>query len=104
MNKKPLYNALAAILYIIVLVVGMNLITKYEVDEGLASFVMPIILISLFTLSAAVMGYLFCLQPLRLYLDGKKDQGVKLFLKTVAIFAGLTFGIFILFYGIVILK
>lgn len=97
MNKNPLYNSLAAILYIIVLVGGMNLITKYEVNEGIASFVMPIIMISLFTLSAAVMVYLFCLQPLRLYLDGKKEQAVSLFIKTILIFGALTLGILLLY-------
>lgn len=101
MSKNPLYNALAAISYIIVLVGGMNLITKYEVKEELASFVIPIIMISLFTLSAAVMAYLFCLQPLRLYLDGKKENAVSLFVKTILIFGALTLAILSLYLIIV---
>jgi hypothetical protein len=49
-----------------------------------------IALISLFTLSAAVMGYLFCYQPAQLYFEGKKKDAVRLFLQTVAVFALIT--------------
>lgn len=47
-------------------------------------------MISLFTLSAAVMGYLFFSQPLQMYLDGSKKSAVKLFLQTIVSFAVLT--------------
>jgi len=33
------------------------------------------------------MGYLFFFQPLMMILDGKRQEGVKLFLQTVAVFA-----------------
>lgn len=58
----------------------------------------PIAMISLFTLSAAMMGYLFVYQPLQLLLDGHKKQGVNLFLQTVAVFAGITVVIFLLLF------
>jgi len=58
---------------------------------------MQVIMIFLFTLSAAAMAYLFCLEPLRLYLDGKKEKGVSLFIKTVLIFGGLTLGILLIY-------
>lgn len=98
MNTKPLYNALFAITYIVLIVLSMNFITQTEIDEGIASIIMPIILLSLLTLSVAVMGYLFCLQPLRLYLDGNKQEGVSLFIKTIIIFASITFGISIIYF------
>lgn len=98
MSKNPLYNALVAILYIIVLVGGMNLADSYYLDESIASFVMPVIMISLLTLSAAVMAYLFCLQPLRLYLDGKKEQGVSLFINTVLIFGAMTLALVLIYF------
>ena len=66
----------------------MNLGGKMAEDGD--SLIAPIAAISLFTLSAAVMGYLFCFQPIQLYLDGKKKQGIKLFLNTVEIFGGIT--------------
>ena len=54
------------------------------------TFIAPIAVISLFTLSAAVMGYLFCYRPTQLYFDGKKKQAVGLFLQTVVVFACFT--------------
>ena len=54
------------------------------------SFIIPFAAISLFTLSAAVMGYIFCYQPIQLYLDGHKKVGVKLFLQTVGTFGLIT--------------
>lgn len=85
MTKNPIYNAIAALIYIVLVVLLINSVTRIDALE--ASLLMPILMISLFTLSAAVMGYIFCYQPLRMYLDGKKEEAVKLFLKTVGIFA-----------------
>ena len=50
------------------------------------SFIVPVAVISLFTLSAAVMAYLFCYQPIQLYFDGHKKSAITLFLHTVGIF------------------
>lgn len=96
-NKKPFLNALTAILYIIVLVGGMNLLDRYQIEEKVASFIMPVIMISLFTFSAAFMAYLFCLEPIQLYLDGKKEKGISLFIKTVLIFGALTLGLLLIY-------
>lgn len=90
MTKNPLYNALAASAYIVLLVFLMNFESKIQISENIASFIMPIIMLSLFTLSAAMMGYIFCYQPLRLFLEGEKEKAVKLFLKTVGIFGIIT--------------
>jgi len=35
----------------------------------------------------AVMGYLFVYQPVRIYMEGQKEEGVKFFLTTVVSFA-----------------
>ncbi len=98
MTKNPFINALTAVTYIVVLVSIMNLIPDNGFDSSIVEFVAPILVISLFTLSAAVMGYVFCYQPLRLYLDGKKEQAVKLFLQTVGIFAIIPFTILIIYF------
>lgn len=95
MTKKPFLNALAAGLYIALVALTMNLGAKYAPKGN--SFIGPFAVVSLFTLSAAVMGYLFCYQPAQLYFDGKKKEAVNLFLKTVRIFAVFTvlaFGLF----------
>lgn len=95
MTKNPFYNALVAVIYIVLVVLVVNLVTDIRALEE--SLLMPIMMISLFTLSAAVMGYIFCLQPLRLYLDGKKEEGISLFVKTIIIFAIIPFSIFLLY-------
>jgi hypothetical protein len=92
MTKNPLINATAALLYIIIVASIMFFGTKHPGPAN--SIIAPIAIISLFTLSAAVMGYLFLYQPFQLYVDGKKKNAVDLFLKTVATFAAIT--IFIL--------
>jgi len=73
MIKNPFYNALVAIIYIVVVVFALNLIADKKVNTDIAQYITPIMMLSMFTLSAAVIGYVFCYQPLRLYLDGKKD-------------------------------
>ncbi|MHC1716283.1 MAG: hypothetical protein AB9915_00075 [Candidatus Dojkabacteria bacterium] len=97
MTKNPFYNAFAALIYIVLIVLAMNLLSSTEINEGIASFVMPIMIVSLFTLSAAVMGYVFCYQPLRLFLEGKKEEAVKLFVKTVLTFGSVTLVFFLVF-------
>lgn len=97
MTKNPLINALTAITYIVILVSGITLIPDNGFDSSIVEFVAPILMISLFTLSAAVMGYLFCYQPLRLYLEGEKKNAVSLFLKTVALFAIFPIILFVLY-------
>lgn len=88
MTKNPFLNALAASVYIglvaSIMFYGMQHAPKQD------SVAIPIAIISLFTLSAAVMGYLFLYQPIQLFLDGKKKQAVDFFLQTMAAFAGLT--------------
>ncbi len=88
MTKNPFLNALAATAYITAIGLMMNWGTKRvaPVDSVLA----PIAMISLFTLSAAVMGYIFLYQPGMFYLDGKKKGAATLFLQTIGIFGALT--------------
>ena len=88
MTTNPFVNALAALAYIVVVVLVMHYATK--LPESGDSPIVPIAFISLFTLSAAVMGYIFLYQPLQLYFEGEKKQAVNVFLKTVAVFAGIT--------------
>lgn len=88
MSKNPWLNAFAAFAYICLLVSVMTWGIKFV--PGPDPVFMPVVMLSLFTLSAAVMAYVFCLQPLQLYLDGHKKQAVSLFIQTVAIFGGIT--------------
>lgn len=99
MTKKPILNAAVAGVYIIFISMVMYWGTTMA-PKG-PSLMAPIALISMFTLSAAVMGYLFCYQPLQLYFDGKKKAAVNLFLQTVGVFAILTIvALALLFFGV----
>jgi len=99
MTKNPFLNALAAGLYIVMIASVMFYGTKNLGPTD--SIIAPIAMLSLFTLSAAVMGYLFFYQPVMLYLDGKKKNAINLFLKTVFVFAGFTaLALTLLFSGI----
>jgi hypothetical protein len=96
MTKNPFINAFSATVYITA-VATIPFFGKNLFGSG-NSFLIPIAMISLFTLSAAVMGFLFLYQSLLLLLDGHKKNAIKLFLQTVAAFAGITIGIFLLLY------
>jgi hypothetical protein len=88
MVKNPILNAVFAALYITVIacIMFFGLRNAPPKDTLLA----PMVAISIFTLSAAVMGYLFCYEPARMYLEGQKKESLQFFLKTVASFAVIT--------------
>ena len=96
MTKNPIYNALAAFIYIVAIVFIVNWAGNNEILE--TSLLMPIMILSLFVLSTAVMAYLFLYQPVILYMDGKKKDAVNLFIKTLLIFAILPLTIFLLYF------
>lgn len=96
---KAFRNALLATAYISG--VAMLMFFGQKHIPGPDTFLMPVAMLSLLTLSAAVMGYLFVYQPATLFLANKKAEGVKLFFQTVGIFAGITTIVFVaVFLGI----
>lgn len=97
MTKNPILNAFAALGYIVVVATAMFYGSGHVPADD--TFLAPIAMISLFTLSAAVMGYIFLSQPVQLYLDDKKKDAVDLFVKTVGIFAGLTVVILAIYFS-----
>ncbi len=102
MNKSPLINAFVAFLYIAIIALIMDRVGQVA-NQSSFLVINIMAVISLFTLSAAVMGYLFLCQPIRLYFEGEKRKAVKFFLSTVAIFALITFLMFfILSFGILL--
>lgn len=88
MSKNPFLNALTASAYITVLVSVLSNAPKMNIPED--GVLIPIAMLSLFVLSAAVMGYLFVYQPLRLFFENRQQEAVRFFLLTVASFAGIT--------------
>ncbi len=85
MTRNPVINALAGLLYV-VLVASLMFFTS-GLDNKVPSIFIPITVLSLFVFSAGLMSYLFVYQPLQLFLEGEKKQAVDLFLKTLAAFA-----------------
>ena len=96
MSKNPIINGLSALIYIVSVAFIMYFGTKNLPKED--TILAPIAMISLFTLSAGVMGYIFGLQPIQLYLNGKKKEAVQLFLKTLMVFGFLTTLILLLLF------
>ena len=92
MMIKALKNSVLAAAYI-ALVACLIFYGQGFVGPG-DSVIMPIAMLSLFTLSAAVMGYLFLYQPAELYFSNNKKSAVTLFLQTVGFFAVITALIF----------
>lgn len=86
MFRKPFFNALLATTYIGTLVTVMNFAGSYLREIPDNPF-MPMGMLSLLTLSVALMGYLFFYQPVIMLLDGQREEAVHFFLKTVATFA-----------------
>jgi len=96
MTKNPFINALSATLYITL--VALFMFYGVKVLPPKDTILTPIAIISLFTLSAAMMGYLFLYQPVQFLIDGHKKKAVNLFLQTIVVFAGLTILVFVLLF------
>ncbi len=58
--------------------------------DSMPNVMVLIFVLSLFVLSAAMMGYFFVYQPLCLLIEGKQAEATKFFLTTVASFVGIT--------------
>ena len=86
MTKNPFINALAGLLYI-VLVVSALFNAEFLFGAQEDTILIPIAALSLFVFSASTMAYLFLYQPLQMFLDGEKKDAVNLFLKTLGVFA-----------------
>lgn len=86
MTKNPVYNALFAILYIVVLVTAVN-VAATHLQMMPDNLFMPMSVLATLVLSVALMAYVFFYQPVMLFLDGHREEGVKLFLKSVGFFA-----------------
>ena len=98
MSTKPVLNAFLATLYITI--VASIMYHGSHIGADVDGIIVPVAMLSLFVLSAAVMGFIFFYQPLRMYLDGKKTEAVDLFLKTLGTFAGITVVLFFILFAL----
>ena len=84
--KKPFLHALGAALYIIVIVLVVQVVTSALKSQN-ETIIVPMTMLSLFVLSAAVMGYLFLSEPLYLLMEHRKQEALIFFAKVVGFFA-----------------
>lgn len=89
MSKNPYINALLAALYIVFVVLLITYGPAYVRDKP-DTILAPMAMLSLLVFSVALMGYLFFLQPVALYVEGQKREAVELFTKTLGAFAVIT--------------
>ena len=102
MTRNPILNALAAAAYIVTVASVMYYGPKLVGPDPKETVLLPIAFLSLFVLSAATMGYLFLFQSVQMYLEGEKQQAVKLFVNTVGIFALITASILVFVFFIAV--
>jgi hypothetical protein len=84
MKIHPILNALGAGVYILAVV---GIIYTLQSPNTPDTILAPIFLLSLLTLSAATMAFLFFYQPLKLYFDDHRKEALAYFAKTVGYFA-----------------
>lgn len=90
MSANPYINAILASVYIALVVSGINTIGTLVGQGPDETILAPIAMLSLLVLSVAVMAFLFFYQPALLLLDGKRNEAVSFFLRTLGAFAGIT--------------
>lgn len=88
MTKNPFLNALSGLAYICL--VSSLLFFGPHASQPKDTILIPIAMLSLFSLSAAMMGLLFFYQPILLFLEGHRADATKLVLQTIGSFAGIT--------------
>lgn len=85
MKPTPLINALGAGVYILIVVGIISALQSPNTpDKGILA---PIFLLSFFTLSAAVMAFIFFYKPFMLYFDNHRKESLIYFMKTVGYFS-----------------
>ena len=88
MTKNPFLNALAAAAYITLVAAAVFYVpNSFDASPGIIA---PITFLSLFVLSAALMGFFFLYQPLQFLLESKPREATRLFLMTIGSFVCIT--------------
>ena len=98
MSKKPIINAISASAYIFLVASIINFVSQAQKNKP-DTFFAPVAFLSLLTLSAAIMAYIFFYQPLQLFIEGKKKEAASLFIQTVGIFGAITLVVWILIFS-----
>jgi hypothetical protein len=84
--KKPFLHAFGAALYIVIVVTILQT-ASYVFKDMSGTMLVPMAMLSMFVLSAAIMGYIFLSEPLYLLMENRKQEAIVFFSKTVGFFA-----------------
>lgn len=87
MTTKPFLNALIAAGYIGIIVTVLSNTEQFNARE--LGMIAPLTFLSLLVLSAALMGYLFFYQPVRLLIERQPEEAGKFLISTIASFVGI---------------
>jgi len=82
--KKPFLYAFSAASYIVIIVLVISSLSQLVPKDTILT---PMVVLGLFVLSAALMGFLFLYEPFNLYMENRKQEAVDFFGKIVAFFA-----------------
>jgi len=93
---NPILNAVSAVAYVVAVALLIHAISSVRANTP-DTLLDSIAALSLFTFSAAVMGFLFCYQPVALLIENKKKEAVSYFLKTLGAFGGIILLVLVLF-------
>ena len=93
--RKPFTHALAATLYIVIIVLTIDATSSMVPGK---TIMVPMGMLGLLVLSALIMGYLFLYEPLNLYFENQKTEAVAFFGKTIGFFACFIAIFFALFF------
>ena len=86
MIKNPYLNAFMALGYIAGIILAISKTSSIAANTP-DTLLAPVTMLSLFVLSAAIMGILFVYEPARLFLENQKQQALSFLIKTVGTFA-----------------
>ncbi len=89
--RLSLLNALATSAYIILIASSLFYIPKISgLDKSPDTVFAPIVMLSLLVFSVAIVGSLIFGRPILWYLDGKKEEAIRLLFATLVIFFVIT--------------
>lgn len=90
MTTNPYINAALASAYIVIVVFGITSLGEIAGPDSGDTVLAPIAILSLLVLSVAFMAFTFFYRPVALLLDGKREEAVAFFARTLTAFALIT--------------
>lgn len=93
--NKPYIKALGAALYIVIVVSLMQGLGSSMAGKPDTVFA-PMLMLSLLVISAAIMGWLFFYEPVKLIVENKKKEAISYFSQTLG-----TFAVFVIILAVV---